>query len=87
MAGYVVTGNKDLERVKIFTFVALFIFFGIFSALGLIIVNQLFNFGVDIWNSIPGKSEGAQDSTQVPPYFYIVPVLTMIAFLARSNKK
>lgn len=87
LAGYVVTGNKDLESVKIFSFFGLFIFFGVLTAIPLTVLSFAFGFGMEIWNSISQDSNSPGVSNQVPPYFYFGPLLVMIAFLARSNRK
>ena len=86
-AGYVVTGNKDLERVRIFSFFGLFIFFGILTAIPLTALSFAFGHGMEIWNSVSQDSNGSGVGNQVPPYFFIGPLLVMIAFLARGVKK
>lgn len=91
-AGFVALNAKDISGffVRCFSFIALFLLIGVFTAFGLYMLSNILQLGQGIgnwWSSQTDSSGSASGGNEVPPYFFLIPMFMMLGFIIRGNGK
>ncbi len=71
-------------------FIGMFFLLGILTAFGLLVLSVIFDLGhgaLNSWNSQPDATDGSSGDNKVPPYFFLIPMFTMLGFMIRGNGK